>query len=86
MGHSNGHQIEALALDVMRRQQRRESVPRFSLLRRWREARYQRALATAPVDALITALTEARNELDGVVRSSQADRSPHAPQTASRGR
>lgn len=66
MAQANGYQVEELAAKVIRRQQERQPVSRFSLLGRWREARYRRALATAPVDALITALTDARNKHDSV--------------------
>ena len=68
MAQAGAHQVEELAAKVMRRQHEQPAVPRLSVVRRWRESRYRRALATAPVDALIAALTEARNKHDTPVR------------------
>jgi hypothetical protein len=64
MAQASRHQVEELAVKLLRRQQNPQSRSRLSLLGRWREARYRRALATAPVEPLITALTQARNKHD----------------------
>ena len=60
----NGHQVEQLAASLLHRQNDRGPKGRLSPLRRWQEARYHRALATAPADALLTALTTERKKHD----------------------
>lgn len=58
----NGHQVDELAAGILRRQRDRAVEARLSPLHRWREGRYRRALATAPIDALLAALTNERNK------------------------
>jgi hypothetical protein len=60
----NGYQVEELAARVLRRQRDPQTKTWLSPLGRWREARYRRALATAPVDALLAALTTERDRND----------------------
>lgn len=57
-------QISELAEQVMDRQQDGRPTSRLHLLERWRVSRYRRALAAAPVDALVVALTAERQKRD----------------------
>jgi hypothetical protein len=56
--------VNLLAAELLRRQQQPRVRSRFAFLRRWRDARYRRQLASAPPEDLYKALTRERIRQD----------------------